>query len=83
MAKLGRPGLTVPRRMEMRGRWIAGDSIAVIARVLGRSTRQIDRLRAEDGGSGPPPRRRSPRVLSIAEGEEISRGCAPPMVRTV
>lgn len=81
MAKLGQPGLTVPQRMEMRERWLAGDSIAVIARLLGRSTRQIDRLRAEDGGSGPPPRRRSPRVLSLAEREEISRGLAEGLSR--
>ena len=73
MAKLGQPGLTVPQKQEMRERWLAGESIVAIARALGRSTRQIDRLRAEDGGYGPPRRRRSARVLTAAEREEISR----------
>lgn len=76
MAKLGQPGLTVPQRMEMRDRWVAGESIVAIAVALGRSTRQIDRLRAEDGGCGPPSRRRSARVLTVIEREEISRGLA-------
>ena len=76
MAKLGQPGLTVPQRQEMRERWKAGGSIAAIALALGRSTRQIDRLRAEDGGCGPRPRRRAARVLSEMEREELSRGLA-------
>ena len=76
MAKLGQPGLTVPQQMEMRARWIAGESLRDIAVALGRSMRQIERLRAKDGGAGPPPRRRSARVLSSREREEISRGLA-------
>ena len=76
MAKMGQPGLTVPQRQEMRRRWKAGESIATIALALGRSTRQVDRLRAEDGGCGPQPRRRSARVLTEMEREELSRGLA-------
>ncbi len=76
MAKLGQPGLTVPQQMEMRARWIAGESLRDIAVALGRSVRQIERMRAADGGAGPPPRRRSARVLSAVEREEISRGLA-------
>jgi IS30 family transposase len=76
VAKLGQPGLTVPQRQEMRVRWLAGESLAAIARTLGRSERQIERVRAEDGGYGPPPRRRSAWVLTAAEREEISRGLA-------
>ena len=76
MAKLGQPGLTVPQRQEMRARWMAGDPLEAIAESLGRSRRQIERIRAENGGYGPTPRRRSPRALSWAEREEISRGLA-------
>jgi IS30 family transposase len=60
----------------MRERWKGGGSIAAIALALGRSTRQVDRLRAEDGGCGPRPRRRSARVLTEMEREELSRGLA-------
>ncbi len=76
MAKLGQPGLTVPQKQEMRARWIAGDPLEAIAVALGRSTRQIERIRAENGGYGPAPRRRSPRALSFVQREEVSRGLA-------
>ena len=81
MAKLGQPGLTVPQKQEVQARWVAGESNEAIAAALGRSTRQIERIRTEDGGSGPPPRRRSARVLSAAEREEISRGLAAGLSR--
>ena len=52
MAKLGQPGLTVPQKQEVQARWVAGESNEAIAAALGRSTRQIERIRTEDGGSG-------------------------------
>jgi IS30 family transposase len=73
---MGRPGLTVPQKQEMWARGKAGESLADIARALGRSHRQIARVRTEDGGFGPPPRRRAPRALSFGEREEVSRGLA-------
>jgi len=76
MAKLGQPGLTVPQRQEMRTRWRAGESLGDIARTLGRSHRQIERVRAEDGGYGPARRTRAPGALSFTEREEVSRGLA-------
>lgn len=76
MAKMGRPGLTVPQKQEMWSRWKAGESIDEVARALGRGYRQIDRVRIEDGGYGPRSGRRALRVLSSAEREEVSRGLA-------
>ncbi|MEA2026287.1 MAG: IS30 family transposase [Chloroflexota bacterium] len=73
---MGRPGLTVPQKQELWQRWKAGESTDDIARALGRSRSQIERLRAEDRGYGPARRTRAPRVLSFAEREEVSRGLA-------
>ena len=51
-----------------------GESLHAIARLFGRHHPSIRRILAASGGIRPPPRRRSPVALSLAEREEISRG---------
>jgi IS30 family transposase len=60
----------------MWSRWKAGQSLSEIGRALGKERSSIHRMVASTGGYVPPPRRRSPRVLSLTEREEISRGLA-------
>jgi IS30 family transposase len=72
----GRPAVTAEQKREMWSRWKAGQSFSEIGRVLGKERSAIRRMVASTGGYGPPRRRRSPRVLSLAEREEISRGLA-------
>ena len=76
MAQRVRPGLTAEQKREMWSRWKAGQSLSEIGRALGRERSSIHRMVASTGGYVPTPRRRSPRVLSSAEREEISRGLA-------
>jgi IS30 family transposase len=64
------------RRAETWHRWGLGDSRAAIARALGVSPRLIHFILRARGGIPPPVRHRSPRVLSSAEREEISRQVA-------
>jgi len=54
----------------------AGESILGIGRALDRGSSAVRRVLESRGGISPPIRRRSPRVLSIVEREEISRGIA-------
>lgn len=76
MAQASRPGLTAEQKREMWSRWKAGQSLSEIGRALGKERASIHRMVAVTGGYAPVPRRRSPRVLSSAEREEISRGLA-------
>ena len=76
MAHCDRPGLTAEQKREMWSRWKAGQSLSEIGRALGKERSSIHRMVASAGGYVPAPRRRSPRVLSSAEREEISRGLA-------
>ncbi len=76
MAQASRPGLTAEQKREMWSRWKAGQSLSEIGRALGRERSAIHRMVATTGGYVPLDRRRSPRVLSLAEREEISRGLA-------
>ena len=76
MAQASRPGLTAEQKREMWSRWKAGQSFSEIGRVLGKERSAIRRTVASTGGYGPQQRRRSLRVLSSAEREEISRGLA-------
>jgi IS30 family transposase len=57
-------------------RYKAGESILGIGRVLGRGGSAVRRVLQCTGGIAPPERRRSSRVLSLVEREEISRGIA-------
>ena len=72
MAQRVRPGLMAEQKREMWSRWKAGQSLSEIGRALGRERSSIHRMVASTGGYMPTPRRRSPRVLSSAEREEMS-----------
>src|SRR3990172_2132352 len=76
MAQRGRPGLTAEQKRELWSRWKAGESLSEIGRGLGKQPGSIHGVVASNGGYVPVPRRRSSRVLSLAEREEISRGLA-------
>lgn len=60
----------------MWDRWQRGESLHQIAALFDRPHTSVRRILAESGGIRPPQRRRSARVLSLAEREEISRGMA-------
>ena len=60
----------------MWDRWQRGESLHQIAALFDRPHTSVRRVLAESGGIRPPQRRRSARVLSLAEREEISRGMA-------
>jgi IS30 family transposase len=68
--------LSSAQRADMWDRWKAGQSLNAIGRVLGKDKQVIHFLLARHGGIAPPARRRSPRVLTLAEREDISRGIA-------
>ena len=76
MGQRGRPGLSPDQKRELWRRWKAGESLSEIGRALGRQAGSIHGVVAANGGYVPAPRRRSARVLSLAEREEISRGLA-------
>lgn len=57
-------------------RWKKGDSLHQIAQLFDRNHSSIQRILAETGGIRPAQRRRSARVLTLAEREEISRSLA-------
>src|SRR5690348_11781386 len=68
--------LSSAQRADMWNRWKAGQSLNAIGRALGKSHVVIQFLLARHGGIAPPARRRSRRVLTLAEREDISRGIA-------
>src|SRR5579859_4543589 len=68
--------LSLAQRADMWNRWKAGESLNAIGRVLGKDKQVIHFLLARHGGIAPPARRRSPRVLTLAEREDILRGIA-------
>lgn len=76
MAQMGRPGLTAEEKRELWSRWKAGESLSEIGRGLGKQPGSIHGVVASNGGYVPTTRGRSPRVLSLTEREEISRGLA-------
>jgi IS30 family transposase len=61
---------------EVWDRWQRGEGLKLIGRVLDRSSGAIFQHLKPYGGIRPVPRRRSQRVLSIDDREEISRGVA-------
>ena len=71
-----RGGLSAAEQQELWQRWRHGESLNAIARALDRPATVVRRVVAETGGFTPVRRCRSPRVLSLAEREEISRGVA-------
>jgi len=62
------------QKAQMWDRWQRGESLHKIARLFDRHHSSVRGILAETGGMRPATRRRSPRVLSLAEREEISRG---------
>jgi IS30 family transposase len=76
MAQARRWKLSASQRMEMWGRWKAGQSLHEIGRSVGKSHVVIQFLLARHGGIAPPARRRARSTLTLAEREDISRGIA-------
>ena len=76
MGQRGRPGLSPGQKRELWSRWKAGESLSEIGRALGKQPGSIHGVVASNGGYVPAVRRRSARVLTITEREEISRGLA-------
>jgi IS30 family transposase len=65
---------TEQQKSEIWDRWQRGESMSSIGRLFDRNSSSIYPLLARSGGIRPPDRRRSRRVLSLADREEISRG---------
>ncbi|MCW2999149.1 MAG: family transposase [Solirubrobacterales bacterium] len=76
MAQMGRPGLSVEQKKDLWKRWKEGQSLSDIGRALGKHPASIHGVVKANGGIVPAERTRSPRVLSLSEREEISRGVA-------
>ena len=76
MVRTGLPGFSDFEQAEIWRGWKSGRTLRSIGRSLGRSDMHVRNLVSASGGFVPPPRRRSSRVLSRREREEISRGIA-------
>jgi IS30 family transposase len=76
MIERNRRGLTAEQKAELWKRWKAGQSLHAIGRALGKDHVVVHFVLARHGGIAPPSRRRSRRVLTLAEREDISRGIA-------
>ena len=68
--------LSATERAEVWRRWKDGQSLHAIGRALGRAHPVVHLLLKRHGGIAPLPHRRSCRVLTLAEREDISRGIA-------
>src|SRR6266700_4296409 len=71
-----RDRLSAEQRTDMWRRWKAGESLHEIGRAFGKGHGSIRFLLTQCGGIVPAARRRSPRTLTLAEREDISRGIA-------
>src|SRR5215831_18950547 len=71
-----RRGLSAEQKAELWRRWKAGQSLNEIGRAIGKDHVVVHFVLARHGGIAPPARRRSQRVLTLAEREDISRGIA-------
>lgn len=76
MAKRRRRMVPAAESAEIWDRWQRGEGLRLIGRVFGKTSSQIFAHLKPHGGIRPAPRRRSRRVLSLDEREEISRGVA-------
>src|SRR3989442_7570300 len=76
MSHVRRWKLSAAQRADLWNRWKAGQSLHAIGRALGKDHVVIQLLWARHGGIAPAARRRSRRVLTLAEREDISRGIA-------
>src|SRR6202795_3457402 len=68
--------LSANQRIDMWGRWKAGQSLHEIGRAFGKDHGSIQFLLSQHGGMVPAVRRRSLLTLTLAEREDISRGIA-------
>lgn len=76
MAKKKWDRLSAEQTEQLWKRWRQGESIAEIARGLHRYPATVRWILQQRGGIAPTERRRSARVLSLAERESVSRGLA-------
>jgi IS30 family transposase len=76
MIERKRRGLSAEQKAELWKRWKAGQSLNEIGRALGKDHVVVHFVLSRHGGIAPPTRRRSQRVLTLAEREDISRGIA-------
>lgn len=74
MTKRRRRMFSAAESAEVWDRWQRGEGLKLIGRVFGRTSSAIFQHLKPHGGIRPAPRRRSRRVLSIDDREEISRG---------
>jgi IS30 family transposase len=72
--KYHRVGFTAAQSAELWERWKKGEGLKAIGRVLGKPHSCIWAHLRPSGGIRPAPRQRSPKALTLAEREEISRG---------
>jgi IS30 family transposase len=68
--------LCAAQERELWARWKRGESVRSIERGLSLQPKALQGVVARHGGIAPAPRTRAPRVLSLGEREEISRGLA-------
>ena len=68
------PSFSVIQRQELWQRWRQGESIAAIARVLGKQAPSVRYFLSIHGGITPVPRCRANITLTLNERETISRG---------
>ena len=68
--------LSANQRIDMWGRWKAGQSLHEIGRAFGKDHVSIQFMLSQHGGIVPATRRRSLLTLTLAEREDISRGIA-------
>ena len=68
--------LLANQRVDMWGRWKAGQSLHEIGRAFGKDHVSIQFMLAQRGGIVPAARCRSPLTLTLAEREDISQGIA-------
>ena len=69
-------GFSPQQQTEIWSRWRKGESLSDIGRAIGKQAGSIFHVITFYGGISPLPRRRSKRVLTLEEREEISRGLA-------
>lgn len=73
MKRRARIQYTDSQKALMWDRWRKGETLHQIARLFDRHHSSVRGILAESGGIRPATRRRSPRVLSLAEREDVSR----------
>jgi IS30 family transposase len=69
-------GLSAAEQDKVWARWRQGESLRLIARMLGKRGPSVRAFVLQTGGVQRRPPRRAPRSLSMAEREEVSRGVA-------